>query len=214
MDVYALIPLKKLENTKTRLSNISLEARMQLSKAMLTDVIKATLKAKNIIETFVITPDQETLKLAERLGAKTIPEKDQRGLNVAVSEGTQKLEKRGAEGVLVILGDVPLVTPHLLDFLIKKAIGLPWVVIAPSRDAGTNILLRTPPGVIPHVYYGQNSSKIHIRIARYYHISYSIFKSPKLMIDVDTFQDFALIRKYDFEKETHTFRVLKELTLL
>jgi 2-phospho-L-lactate guanylyltransferase len=214
VNTYALIPVKKLENAKTRISNISPETRKRLTKAMLSDVVQSTLEAKSISETFVMSSDQEIIKLADKLGAKTILEKDERGLNFAVSEGTDTLEKRGAEGVVVILGDLPLLTSRLLDLLVKKAISRPWVVIAPSKDNGTNLLLRTPPRVIPHVYYGQNSSLIHIRIAQYYHISYTVFRSPRLMLDIDTLQDFALIRKYESGKETHTFQVLKELQFL
>jgi len=212
LNTYAFIPLKSLENSKTRLNNISPAVRKLLIKAMLSDVVQSTLEAKNISETFVMSPDQEIIKLAEKLGAKTILETTEPGLNVAVSEGTHKLEKRGAESVLVILGDVPLITPHLLDLLIKKAISRPWVVIAPSKDNGTNLLLRTPPNIIPHVFYGKNSSLIHVRIARYYRISYTIFRSPRLMIDIDTFQDLALIKKYETEKQTHTFQLLNQLT--
>lgn len=212
MDTYALVPLKTLENSKTRLNNISLAARKLLTKAMLTDVVQSTLEAKNISETFVMSPDQEIIKLAENLGAKTILETKERGLNVAVSEGTNELEKRGAESILVILGDVPLITPYLLDLLIKKAISRPWVVIAPSKDNGTNILLRTPPNIIPHVFYGKNSSNIHVRIARYYRISYTVFRSPRLMIDIDTSQDLALIKKFETEKQTNTFQLLNQLT--
>jgi 2-phospho-L-lactate guanylyltransferase len=214
VNTYALIPVKKLENAKTRISNISPETRKRLTKAMLSDVVQSTLEAKSISETFVMSSDQEIIKLADKLGAKTILEKDERGLNFAVSEGTDTLEKRGAEGVVVILGDLPLLTSRLLDLLVKKAISRPWVVIAPSKDNGTNLLLRTPPRIIPHVYYGQNSSLIHIRIAQYYHISYTVFRSPRLMLDIDTLQDFALIRKYESGKETHTFQVLKELQFL
>ncbi|MFX1466378.1 MAG: hypothetical protein ACFFA5_07895, partial [Promethearchaeota archaeon] len=59
MNIYALIPLKKLENSKTRISNLSLESRKMLTKAMLCDVVQSTLEAKNISETFVMSPDQE-----------------------------------------------------------------------------------------------------------------------------------------------------------
>jgi len=203
-----------MENSKTRLSNISLESRKMLTKAMLSDVVQSTLEAKNITETFVMSSDQELVTLAEKLGAKTILEATQQGLNVAVSEGTHKLEQQGAEGVLVILGDVPLITPRLLDLLIKKAISRPWVVIAPSKDNGTNILLRTPPNIIPHVFYGKNSSNIHVRIARYFRVSYTVFRSPRLMIDIDTSQDLALIKKYEINKKTHTFQLLNQLTFL
>jgi 2-phospho-L-lactate guanylyltransferase len=203
-----------LENSKTRIRNLSLESRKMLTKAMLSDVVQSTLEAKNISDTFVMSPDQEIVTLAEKLGAHTILEAKQQGLNIAVSEGTHKLEQQGAEGVIVILGDVPLITPRLLDLFIKKALSRPWVVIAPSKDNGTNILLRTPPEVIPHVYYGSNSSIIHTRIARYFHVSYTIFNSPKLMIDIDTYQDFAMIKKYEIENQSHTFQILKQLKLL
>jgi 2-phospho-L-lactate guanylyltransferase len=212
VNINALIPLKKLENSKTRLSNVSLESRKMLTKAMLSDVVQSTLEAKNITETFVMSPDQEIVALAEKLGAKTILEATQQGLNIAVSEGTHKLEQQGAEGVLVILGDVPLITPRLLDLLIKKALSRPWVVIAPSKDNGTNILLRTPPNIIPNVFYGKNSSNIHMRIARYFHVSYTVFRSPRLMIDIDTSQDLALIKKYETNKKTHTFQLLNQIT--
>jgi 2-phospho-L-lactate guanylyltransferase len=212
VNIYALIPLKKMENSKTRLSNISLESRIRLTKAMLSDVVQSTLKAKNITETYVMSPDQEIVALGKKLGAKTILEKTERGLNVAVSEGTDELEQQGAEGVLVILGDVPLITPQLLDLLIKKALSRPWVVIAPSKDNGTNLLLRTPPNIIPHVFYGKNSSSIHERIARYFRVSYTIFRSPRLMIDIDTSQDLALIKKYETHKKTHTFQLLNQST--
>ena len=84
-DIYAIIPVTKFKNAKTRLSPfLSEDEREKLLKAMLHDVTD-TLK-KYVDKIFIISRDEDVLSYAESLNVNTIQENDNSNLNKALTQ--------------------------------------------------------------------------------------------------------------------------------
>lgn len=73
--IYAIIPVSKFSNAKTRLSPfLTLEERENLLKAMLNDVTEAL--RDNVDDIYIISADKEVLEYAHNMDLKTIVEED------------------------------------------------------------------------------------------------------------------------------------------
>lgn len=177
------VPVKSLERAKGRLSEVlgPLE-RAAITLAMLEDVLDACLAVPGW-QTWVISPDEAVLEVSARRRARPLPEEDP-GLLAAVHQVEE--EAAGADALAVLLGDLPLLTAGALGRALHT---LGPVVAAPSdSDAGTNLLLRRPPGVIPP-RFGTNSFRKHRQAAEFRGIPFTSVRAPELGFDLDRPQD-------------------------
>jgi 2-phospho-L-lactate guanylyltransferase len=193
-----VIPVKKLSESKTRLSEIlSLEDRQRLVLAMLEDVLTSLRKSSLVEQIFVITSDRRVMDYASSYNVDTIMDRADHGINESVARATNnELRTRCASPLLVLPVDVPLVRSGTIDCIIGKLenpVG-PLVVISPSGSKGTNALLRSPPNVIP-TRYGANSFDAHVEEAVSRKIPLIIYRSEDLEIDLDTPSDLYQIMK-------------------
>ena len=84
-DIYAIIPVTKFKNAKTRLSPFfTEEEREKLLKAMLHDVTD-TLK-KYVDKIIIISRDEDVLNYAKSLNVNTILENENSNLNKALTQ--------------------------------------------------------------------------------------------------------------------------------
>ena len=102
-DIYAIIPVSKFKNAKTRLSPfLSEDEREQLLKAILRDVNDAL--KKYVDKIFIISADRDVLDYAESLNLNTIIENDNSNLNRALKQAMKycikKTRKIGDETVI------------------------------------------------------------------------------------------------------------------
>lgn len=189
--VAAVVPMKNLDQAKSRLAPLlSAEERRGLVLAMLTDVLAALESAREITEIFVVS-DGEGLES----GAFTlVPEPVNRGYDEAVATAVADPRVAGSGAVLVLPGDLPLVTGADIDALIgvDRAAGAPsdpLIRIAPARDGdGTNALLIAPPGLMP-TRFGPGSFERHRRAAEDLVSTVEIVSPAGLAFDIDTPQD-------------------------
>src|SRR6202022_1877197 len=137
---FALIPVKDLSKAKERLSLILSQAeRTALAYAMLEDVLRAMKGSRLLNRLFVVTLDENAIGLAQSLGVEIIKETKQEGESASVDYASKICKKMGAQSVLVIPGDAPLVTHEDVDFILEKEKSYPSVILAPARDEmGTN----------------------------------------------------------------------------
>ncbi len=209
MTVFAVVPVKKLDEAKSRLSSLlTRNERRQLCLKMLGDVLRAIGLAKGLQETVGVSIDPTVLQTIRDLNLLTIRE-SQPGLNHAVSEATDWCIQKGADSVLILPADIPLLRPtdisHILSLGEKVA-----MVISPSRrEEGTNALLLTPPNIIPPCY-GPGSFQRHIEAASKRGIEFHTSKSMEVALDIDIIEDVVDFVSLDAE-ETHTHRFLKEI---
>ena len=188
MKTVAIIPAKSLVEAKSRLAaELPDDRRTAVALNMLRHVIAETVQTPGIASVGVVSKDEQALEAARELGAMIVLEHGQ-GLNHALYLGRRwALEQVGAGALLVVLSDLPLLkTSDLTDIV---ALGEhASVVIAPSKDGGTNALLLRPPDAIPF-RFGPASASRHAAEAGQRGLAAAQLQRPTLAFDVDTPED-------------------------
>ncbi len=186
--VKAIIPFKK-EGAKSRLGGVlSEKEREELAIGMLKDVLVA-LSASGIGEVEiistcseeVITEDLKSLLSLRDSKLKLTVREDERELNEVLNE----VIKEEKEPVLIIMADLPLVTPVGINELIEHEED---VVIAPGRKGGTNALFLRRPYDFFVSYYGISCSE-HIETAKRMNLSHAVHDSFFTSADIDEVDD-------------------------
>jgi 2-phospho-L-lactate/phosphoenolpyruvate guanylyltransferase len=192
MKTFAIVPVKRFENAKTRLSSmLDTEDRIRLSSLMLEDTLQILSIAPSLTQVIIVSADKRAEEIATKHGAKFLPEEKEKGVNPAVALANGYcMEKEAADATMVIPQDLPL----LDSIVISKACELAekestCIVICPSvRYDGTNMLLRKPPSVIG-TFYDTDSYNMHVRAAIKLGIPVKPLLSKSLMYDIDTPED-------------------------
>jgi 2-phospho-L-lactate/phosphoenolpyruvate guanylyltransferase len=195
--IFAIVPVKKFENSKMRLSPmLTLEERVTLSSLMLDDTLSVLTHVQLLQEVLVVSGDTRAEEIAIGHGAKFLHEEKDNGVNSAVMLGDEYAVKQG--------GDATMVIPQDLPFLDHAEVGLACamaeneskcIVICPSlRYDGTNLLIRKPSYVIK-TYYDTNSYEMHVKAAENLGVPVKLLNSKKLMFDIDIPADVKQLAK-------------------
>jgi 2-phospho-L-lactate guanylyltransferase len=141
--IVALVPVRSLADGKTRLSAaLSPEARSALTRRMLKGVVRAALDSGAVGPVAVVSPDPAALAMAAVEGTAVVPllqDPARFGLNGALAQGREWALSRRAAAVLILFGDLPLITPDDVRNLVRRDAP---VVLAPDRHGtGTNAML-------------------------------------------------------------------------
>ncbi|WP_342643836.1 2-phospho-L-lactate guanylyltransferase [Rhodoligotrophos ferricapiens] len=184
--IWAVVPIKALGQAKQRLSGrYSAEFRRRLVLAMADDVLAALAAVKTLAGIIIVTRDAEAAALARRRGAHLLETEADRGHTRAVMAAASILAAEGAEGMLVLPADVPLVTPDEIGEIVAARPPSPSFTIVPAHDGnGSNAILSMPPNAVP-LAFGDNSFAEHCRRARERGIDPRIMISPGLALDID-----------------------------
>jgi 2-phospho-L-lactate guanylyltransferase len=188
--IAAIVPVKRLEAAKSRLRAGLAPAVLEgLTLAMLGDVLAALCHAPELGAVLVVTEDERVANAAREAGARALVREDD-GLNPSLSAAGSVLAGEGASALLVVLGDVPGITPADVRALVLGLghAGARGVVLAPGRDGGTSALLRAPSDVIPTAF-GENSAARHQRLAEERGVPLRTLALPGLAIDLDRPED-------------------------
>ncbi|MEM2192790.1 MAG: 2-phospho-L-lactate guanylyltransferase [Candidatus Hadarchaeales archaeon] len=211
MKVWAIIPVKKLENAKSGLRRaMKDEARRRLVLAMLSDVFHACKGWRGVEEILVVSPDEIVLEFAEKNGVHPLKEQGL-GLNEAIKFAVRYAERNGAQGVLILPADLPLLRTADLEQIISMG-GEGGAVIAPSKANGTNALFLSPPGCIEPRFGGESFPK-HLQEAEHRGIDVKIYNSPTVALDVDSPEDLQVVEVKGSGTETaKVISSMKDLT--
>jgi 2-phospho-L-lactate guanylyltransferase len=207
----AVLPVKRFSGAKQRLAGgIDDERREALVAAMLGDVLEAIAEARSIERTIVVSGDPRAQELAAESGAEVLPDPADEGHVVAALAGIARAEADGAECVVLLPGDCPLLDPRELDKLLT---GLPsrYVAIVPDRHgSGTNALLLAPPGAIRPAF-GEGSCARHVESARDTGVPFAVEALPSLALDLDTPADVVALTRELAERPKRARRTAKAL---
>ncbi len=189
--IYAVVPVKQLNRSKSRLAgHLDDGARRAASMDMLRQVLGQLRQVPAVSAWAVLSSDQDAVSLARSLGGWAIADRGG-GLNQALGAARDWAIGGNAAGLLVLPSDVPLVTSSdVEDMLRLGSESAASVVLAPSKDGGTNALLLRPPHVMPF-RFGHGSAAIHRAEASRRHLVLAIYRSATLAFDVDTPEDFS-----------------------
>ncbi|MFY9327601.1 MAG: 2-phospho-L-lactate guanylyltransferase [Georgfuchsia sp.] len=194
--MWAIVPLKSPEFAKSRLSDVlNPLARRDLFFAVARHVITTLLHTPGITRVAVVTASDAADTFARDCGATVIRQDGDRGTAAAFSAAIEALRPQHLERMLMIAGDLPLLTTAAVAQLIAAGTDYPSVVIAPDRQrTGTNALLCSPPEIIPPCF-GIDSFRRHREAAIACGAALEIVESPYLALDVDVADDLDYLQR-------------------
>ena len=194
--MWAAVPLKSPETAKSRLGErLDAASRRRLFLAMAQHTIRALARTPGIDGVSVVTASAEVAALAARHGATVILERTDAGMVEACRTAVAHLSGQ-VRSLLLVSGDLPLVTERALAGLTELRGRVPLVAIAPDRHGrGTNALLCSPPEVIP-VQFGADSFERHCAAARERGVEPNIVRSEALALDIDLPADLDQLERH------------------
>jgi len=195
MLIWAIVPVKPFREAKSRLSGVlSADERAELSQGFLIHTLEVLKQAHAVNRTLVISRDTTALHLARAHGAFTVTESGTPELNAALARATDVSVSLGADALLIMPSDLPLVTAEDILTLIHANPFVPGVSLAPDRhDSGTNALFLKPPRAI-HYVFGADSFAKHTALAREKNIPIEVCRLPGFALDVDLPDDLETYR--------------------
>lgn len=217
--MWALLPLKQFAYAKQRLSSVlSGEERYRLFTAMVKDVLTVLQQHPDIQGTLIISDDPTVESLAAEYHAEWLTEAglQVRGLNAAVQAGVDVLARRGIDDVMVVHGDLPLLTIEEITCLVEAhrqqvsataaEVPRPLLTVIPDeRRVGTNCLLCSPASRMTYCF-GTDSFLAHVAQASRCGLSLQVLGLPGLMCDIDTPVDLiSLVQRANADTAKHSF---------
>jgi 2-phospho-L-lactate guanylyltransferase len=200
MSVAAVIPVKPFSEGKSRLASVLADdQRRTLIRNMFCHVLETTLATPGIVDTIVISRDEEALGLAEEAGAHAILEAENSNLNAALDVARKASVVLSASGLLVVPADLAKLDPTDLSAVLIsteiQASARSFVCIAPDEiQRGTNALYIQPPDSFKFSF-GTNSFEKHRNIAIEAGCDLHIIERPNLAFDVDEPDDLNNLDK-------------------
>jgi 2-phospho-L-lactate guanylyltransferase len=188
MKYHALVPVKSLDEVKSRLAtHLTLQQRQTLVLDMLHHVLQALRQSELLDHISVVSPDRHVLQHARLWGVQALIE-EQPGHNEALYAAAMREKNADISGLLTISADLPLLHPGDIRAFIAQSEKYS-VVLAASRDrTGTNAILMRPPLVLPYLF-GPNSLQRYQQAARNTGVSSVVYSNIGLALDVDTVDD-------------------------
>ena len=194
VNTFAVLPVKRPGGAKSRMAGAMDEGRrIALVEAMLEDVLEALDGSRLLFGTIVVTGDERAARMAEAHGCEVVDDPDDGGHSEAALVGIAAARNHGADRVLLVPGDCPLLNPREVDRLLG-AIPERFVAIVPDRHGtGTNALLLSPADAIEPAF-GEGSAQRHLALAREAGVPAGLEELPSLALDLDTPADIIALQ--------------------
>ncbi len=197
--MWAAVPVKNLDAAKNRLRGVLRAAdRARLATAMLEDVLDALAASTRLDGVLVVSSDARVRALAEDRGMATLEEPSppqatnggglprDAALNAALEAAAVDLGRRGADALIVVPSDVPMVSSVEVDLIAQALVDPgPAVIVVPDRrGTGTNALACRPLRVIGF-RFGPDSALRHRAAAERVGVAWLALSLPGLQLDID-----------------------------
>jgi len=183
---HILIPLKQLDDAKSRLADV---LRPEERSALMLELLEGVLAAAEEADVGPIT-----IVSAEPGVPEGLTRFDDRGLawNDALAAAMREVV---AEPVAaVVSADLPRVTAEDIQALIAATPDR-GMAIARALDGGTNAVAMRPPGVVRTHFGDPRSAAVHAQTTAAAGLAARIVDIPGLAFDVDTPADLAELRE-------------------
>jgi 2-phospho-L-lactate/phosphoenolpyruvate guanylyltransferase len=192
----AVLPVKHLDAAKQRLAaSLTPGTRRVVMESMVTDVLVALRRSKEIDQVLVVTGENSIEALAHGYDADVIPDPEDRSHSDAARRGVREAMARGVKRVLLVPGDCPALDPKEVDALLDRHRSAGVVVVPDRHGSGTNALLLQPPDAI-HPAFGAGSKERHVTAATVAGHPVVVDEVPSLAMDVDTAEDLDALRDF------------------
>jgi 2-phospho-L-lactate guanylyltransferase len=157
-----VVPAKRLAVAKTRLRPVTAgrpdadAAHARLVLALLADTVSAALATPSVGTVLVVTDDPAAEACVRELGARTVPDAPDRGLNPALAHGASATT---TQAVAALSSDLPSLRPAELAAALEQAGGSPRCYVSDAAGTGTTLL--TAIGVPLDPRFGPGSAAAH-----------------------------------------------------
>ena len=187
--VAAVVPMKPLAESKTRLASALPPARREaLSLAMLRSVLRA-LSRSRMARIIVVGGDCRVRAEAREHGAVWRPDKFG-DLNAALADAFRALRAAGLPAAYVP-ADLPMLSGEDVDALLEASGDGAALTLCPALDGGTNAIV-VPPSADFEPLLGVGSFRRHMRRARRLGLKARVARIPGFERDLDTVEDLRI----------------------
>lgn len=192
MRATAIVPIKRFDRAKSRLEATAAAAhRPALAEAMLADVLLGLRESRLVDRIVVVSGEPAARTIAERAGADHLDDPDDAGHSEAAWIGIADAVAHGADCVVLVPGDCPLLDSVELDRELDAQ--APGVAVIPDRHGtGTNGLILSPPDAIVPAF-GPGSRDRHLELARSAGVRCRIATVQSMALDLDTGEDLEAL---------------------
>lgn len=212
--MWAVLPLKDFARSKQRLAGLlDASQRGGLLEAMANDVLQTLSGHPDIEGTLVVSSDPAARRLARTYGAGFVSEAELgvSGLNPLVQAAVALLARHGIDEVLVLHGDLPLITVAEVSQLVQqhRSTPSPSLTLATDRhrDGSNGLLCQTANA--PCFGYGKGSCQWHQEQAHLAGMTCTVLFLPGIGSDIDESGDLlAFLNHSNASAATHTGRYL------
>ena len=178
-----VVPVKRLDRAKTRLSTRPAPERRALALAFALDTVRAALACPGVVAVVVVTDDDEVRAAVSALGASWVPDEPDAGLNAALTHGADVVRRESPRAAVAVLAaDLPALRPDELARALQSASAVPRGFVADAAGTGTT-LLTARDGVDLDARFGPRSRAAHAASGA---VALEPGPVPGLRRDVDT----------------------------
>lgn len=180
MSVWAVVPVKALDQAKQRLAPVlDAAGRRRLARTMCDHVLATLATVRGLAGIAVVTSERDLVPA----GMRRIEDRDD-GLNAALALAATVLQSEGATTILAIAADVPLITRDEIERVLLAGRQSPIVIVPDRQERGTNALLLSPPTRMAPAF-GAASLARHTVMARALGIEPAVLRLAGLGFDID-----------------------------
>lgn len=195
MNTWVIVLIKDFDSAKQRLMPVlDAPSRQALARANAERAIVASGAGAHRV---VVAGSEEVASLARGMGVHAIVEPRQEGQNVAAARGIAFAVESGAEAVLLLSSDLPLVTGAAVSEVLAAGSHMeaPVAVAVPAIGrGGTNALYLRPPDAVT-LHFGSESLAKFRHEAEDRGVNFSIHHSDAMALDLDEPADLARMRR-------------------
>ena len=193
--MWALVPIKSFRTAKSRLGPMMSPAfRESLARAMAADVLDVLSRCAGLTDVAICSADPEVHAFGRERGCRVIVETPEpQGLNAAVARAADHLRQAGAGHMMVVHGDLPLLTGNdITTFLTAYSRTTDDVLaITPDRRNDGSNLVMWPLKSSFTSSYGPDSFTRHLQQAHETGLRSLVCRLPGAEWDVDRMEDLA-----------------------
>lgn len=205
-----VVPVKRLDQAKTRLGARFGGGRRELALAFAADTVTAALRAAPVRAVVVVTDVPEAARALTELGADVVADAPAAGLNPALRHGANVAARRFPGcGTGALSADLPALRPDELDRALLRAAQLTGerqhAFVRDAAGTGTTVVLsRVGSPLAPA--FGPDSAAAHLAAG---HVEIAGDDLPSVRHDVDTPDDLEAALRLGVGP--HTAALLSEL---
>ena len=192
---WVIVLIKDFDSAKQRLRPaLGTKSRRALARRNALLAVRAATAGDHVL---VVAGGEEVSEVAAAWGAEVLLEPREEGQNVAAERGLARAVAQGAEAVLLLSSDLPLVTHDAVRELLRTAGRLkpPVAVAVPAIGrGGTNALYLRPPDAIG-MHFGDDSLPKFRDEAEAKGVEFVIHHSDSIALDLDEPSDLERLSR-------------------